>query len=349
MRLYAIIPLLFFAINMFGWHSVNNNSIKGLQVILNNDFEALPILKLGSNDCVQIGFDELSHNYRRFICHIEPCNPDGTPVEGLFDSDWLVGFNDIPIEQYENSLNTTTLYTHYEFRFPNEHANVCISGNYKLHILDEDSNEEVAIVEIRVVEPIITISIGMTTDTDIAFQDRYQQINMTVGLNSLRVTDYEEQLQTFVLQNGREDNMKCNVPPTSINMQTLKWEHNRLLIFDAGNEYRKFEMLDPHNLSMGLEAMYWNPNEKSWNAYPTECLPRRSYIYDEDANGAFLYRNSDNFEWQRTSEYINVHYCLKNVRHYEDADVVVKEDAKVTSRIDVLHLQWRNDDVLHVF
>jgi hypothetical protein len=43
------------------WHSVKSPHIKGLQVILNDDFEALPILVLGSSDRLNIGFDELSH------------------------------------------------------------------------------------------------------------------------------------------------------------------------------------------------------------------------------------------------------------------------------------------------
>ena len=45
-------------------------NVKSLQVILNDDFTALPVMTLGSGDVLNIGFDELSHNYHRFIYHL---------------------------------------------------------------------------------------------------------------------------------------------------------------------------------------------------------------------------------------------------------------------------------------
>lgn len=41
------------------------------------------------------------------------------------------------------------------------------------------------------------------------------------------------------------------------------------------------------------------------------CEPRLNYVYDEDANGAFYIRNSDNIENDISSEYVFVHYRLK--------------------------------------
>ena len=73
---------------MSAWHSIKTENIKSLQVITNDDFEALPVLQLQGQDVLSISFDELSHNYHRYVYHVEPCNPDWTPVEGLFESDW---------------------------------------------------------------------------------------------------------------------------------------------------------------------------------------------------------------------------------------------------------------------
>lgn len=313
----ALMPL-----SVMAWHQIKTPRVKSLQVILNDDFEALPVLKLHSNDVLTIGFDELSHNYHRFICHVEPCNPDWTPLEGLFESDWLSGLNDQPIEDYENSINTTVMYTHYEFQFPNATTNVRISGNYRLHIIDEDMpDEDAAVVELRFVEPLTNVGLGVTTNTDIDLNDSHQQVEMTVRLNGLRVLRPDEEIQTMVMQNGREDNMKVNIAPTYITPQALKWEHNRRLIFDAGNEYHKFEVLDPHHITMGLADVMWDEETRSWHAVPYPCTASKSYEYDEDANGAFLLRNSDNYEASRTSEYVYVHYHLKPLRIYDDAIV----------------------------
>lgn len=306
-------------------HRISSPNVKSLQVILNDDFRSLPVLKLRSNDVLNISFDELSHVYHRFVYRLEPCNPDWSATEGLFESDWLEGFNDQPIEDYENSLNTTVLYTHYQFQFPNEQTRVRMSGNYRLYILDEDEGmEEVACVELRVVEPLMNVGIGVTTNTDIDFQDSHQQVSMTVNYNSLRVINPNEQLQTFVMQNGREDNMRVNVQPNSITPTGLRWEHNKALIFEAGNEYHKFEVLDPSHISMGLAYVTWDEEARQYHAFPTPCEPQRSYLYDEDANGAFLLRNSDNYEAERISEYVCVHYKMTKAPHFDNARVFIQ-------------------------
>lgn len=321
-RYLLFLTLVLMPLGALAWHQVMAPNVKSLQVILNDDFEALPVLKLNSRDVLHIGFDELSHNYHRFICHVEPCNPDWTPVEGLFESDWLRGLNDQPIEDYENSINTSVLYTHYEFQFPNETTNVRISGNYRLHIIDDETpDEDALVVELRVVEPLTNVGLGITTNTDIDLNDSHQQVEMTVRLNGLRVLRPDEEIQTMVMQNGREDNMKLNIAPTSITPQALMWEHNRRLIFDAGNEYHKFEVLDPHHISMGLANVMWDEETRSWHAVPYPCTPSKSYLYDEDTNGAFLLRNSDNYEASRTSEYVYVHYNLQPLRIYDDAHI----------------------------
>ena len=343
MKKKTILALLLLApLTTGAWHSIKMPNIKSLQVIMNEDFEALPVLQLNGQDVLDISFDELSHNYHRYVYHVEPCNPDWTPTEGLFESDWLEGLNDQPIEDYENSVNTTVLYTHYSFQFPNEHTNLRMSGNYRLHVIDDDTQEEAFVAELRVVEPITLVGLSITTNTDIDLNDRHQQVNMTVRLNGLRVTRPHEEIQTFVMQNGREDNMKENVTPNYVTNHHLQWEHNKRLIFDAGNEYHKFEVLDPRHISMGLAGVRWDEDTRTWHAYPTPCEPQRNYLYDEDANGAFLLRNSDNYEAERTSEYVHVHYKLQPCRNYTDAEIIV--DGRWTTASPENYVMYYNEE-----
>ncbi len=70
----------------------------------------------------------------------------------------------------------------------------------------------------------------------------------------------------------------------------------------------KFETLHTSQPSMGVERMVWNNN--SYNAFLWPTTARFAYVYDEDANGAFYIRNSDNIENNTASDYINVHFTL---------------------------------------
>ena len=306
-------------------HEVKAPNVKSLQATVNNDWQQLvPMMTLGSRDRLSVNFDELSHTYHRFVYVVEHCEPDWTPTEGLFESDWLEGFNRLPVEDYANSINTNVLYTHYALSLPNDQMRLKMSGNYRLRVLDEDNDDaEVVVVEFRVVEPIVNIGLGITTNTDVDLNVSHQQVAMTLNYNALRVTNLEEQLQTIVMQNGREDNMRLNPRPTYITQRGLQWEHHRELIFEAGNEYHKFEVLDPDHTTMGLAHVSWDQEERRYHVFPFFCEPQRNYIYDRDADGAFILRNSDNDESERTSEYVYVHYKLLTPHEYTDERVVI--------------------------
>jgi hypothetical protein len=146
---------------------------------------------------------------------------------------------------------------------------------------------------------------------------RFQQVSLQMNYGrGIRVTDFQRQLQTMVLQNGRWDDVRLLPKPQFLNADGAQWSHCRELIFEGGNEYRKFEMLDTHDTGLGIESMEWDGS--AYHAYLWPDEPRPNYVYDEDANGAFYLRNSDNYENDRTSEYVLVHFTLKVPRQNGD-------------------------------
>ena len=282
--------------------------IKSLTSIVNGDWLNRPVMELGSADQLTIGFDELSHSYHRFVYRLEHCEADWTPSEELFESDWLEGFNGNPIEDYQNSINTTVLYTHYQLTIPNDQCRLKMSGNYRLTVIDEDNaDEEVLAVEFYVVEPFI--GLAATTNTDVDHNDSHQQLSMSVKYNTLQVNNLDEQIRTVVMQNWSESSARCNVRPSFVTANGLTWEHHRDLIFDAGNEYHKFEILDVSHTTMGLDCITWDGHY--YQAYPFTAIVRYNYLTDVDADGAFCIRNSNNTEVDYTCDYVWVNYTLQ--------------------------------------
>lgn len=316
-----ILLFLFLPLQLLGKNIVYNEQVKTLQVIVNQDWQSPAVMRLGTNDLLEISFDELSHVYHRFNYRIEHCEADWSESKDIFESDWLEGFNNNLIEDYVNSLNTTVLYTHYCFQIPNERCRLKMSGNYRIHIYDEDKDDvEILCAEFRVVEPIMAVGISVSTNTEIDFNKCHQQVSMKVDYKGLNVTNEDNQIWTVVMQNGREDNWKQNVKPNYVKVEGLQWEHNRELIFDAGNEYHKFEVLDVSHPTMGIDHIYWDGD--FYHAYPFANVARRSYLYDQDANGSFLIRNSDNIDNERTCDYVYINYRFLSVPKYE-ADVII--------------------------
>lgn len=289
---------------------IYNDNVKSLTAVVNGNWMVSPLLTLGSADVMKIGFDEMSHDYHRYVYILEHCEKDWTVSEGIFESDYISGFNGLAIEDYQNSINTNVLYTHYGFTFPNRQCSVKMSGNYCMKIVDEDNGSEVvAEVRFRVVEPVMSLAIEMTTNTDIDINKKHQQVNVSLDYGGINITNPDEELSLVVMQNNREETSRIDIPANYRNNRGMVWNHNRALIFDGGNEYHKFELLDVSHPTMGIDHIMWDGN--AYQAYPFACQQSLNYLYDEDANGAFVIRNSDNVEVDYTCEYVYVNYELQ--------------------------------------
>lgn len=300
-------------------NEIYDRGIASLQVVAGQQWLSLPIIKLGShgpNERINISFDDLTHTYHRYVYRIEHCEADWTVSDQLFSSDYIEGFQDgNTIDDIVESINTNTLYTHYSLQIPNEQCSLKMSGNYKLTVYDEnDGDRPMFTACFMVIEPAMGVALDVTTNTDIDINKAHQQVSMQVNYGGINVTDPMSQIKTVIMQNRRWDNAKVNPRPQYIMPDGLKWEHNRDLIFQAGNEYHKYEILDVDHPSMGIDRIVWDGND--YQVYPYVCTPRPNYLYDEDANGAFYIRNSDNIENDISSEYVNVHYTLKTPQRF---------------------------------
>ena len=296
-------------LTMAAGNVIHDPKVKTLQVMVNQNWLAPAVMRLGTDDVLSIGFDELSHDYHQYRYRVEHCEADWSPSTSLFESDWLEGFNGNPIDDYDTSVNTTVAYTHYWFQIPNDRMRLRLSGNYRIHVYEEDIDRDVMTIDFRVTEQSMPLAMGVTTNTDIDTNASHQQVSLSLNYGVQRVTDPASQLRVVVMQNQREDNMKQNPKPTIVNGSGAEWRHARELIFEAGNEYRKYEVLDVSHPTMGIDQMMWNGSR--YEAYPFIDEQRRHYLYDEDANGSFLIRNSDNWQIETTCDYVWAVYRLK--------------------------------------
>lgn len=288
---------------------IHDPRISTLQVVAGSDWLSMPVVALGGGPVV-ISFDDMTHDYHRYVYKIEHCDAMWNVSSNLFTNDYISGFNgNLTIDDYNESLNTNRLYTHYQLRIPNENCRITMSGNYKLTVFDEnDDNHPVLTACFMVVDPKMKVAVSYSSNTDIDVNKSHQQVRVSLDYGSVRVTDPMRQLHVVVLQNGRWDAAVCDPKPDYVSADGLRWAHNRQLIFHAGNVYRKFEMLDMNHTTMGLEEMTWDGSD--FHAFVFPDLPRPSYVHDEAPQGSFYIRNSDNEDNDFLSDYAWVHFRL---------------------------------------
>lgn len=290
-------------------HRLLQPNIASLQVVAGDNWLSMPVITLNKDEVIHISFDDLTHEYHRYVYSIEHCEADWTPSENLLPSEYCEGFTEgNTIDDVEESINTKQLYTHYHFQLPNRHCRPFLSGNYRVTVTDDNTGDSILTACFMLSEQTMNLGIEAYTNTDKDINRQHQQVAMQLSYNGNKVTDHSREIKTVVLKNGYWYDAAWNATPQFIMPDGLKWSHNTHLIFNAGNEYRKFETLDPTHPTMGIEAVGWDGTHFSASVWPDE--PRPNYVYDEDANGSFYIRNSDNIENDIASDYILTRFTL---------------------------------------
>lgn len=305
-----------FSLSVVSWaqrSEVYSDRIATLQVVAGQNWQSMPVVELDGGP-IHIAFDDMTHEYHRYAYKIVHCDADWRESSDLFVSDYVSGVNgNLTINDYDESVNTNHLYTHYRLRIPNDNCQITMGGNYKLVVFDEnDDSVPMFTACFMVVDPKVDVSVTYTSNTDIEVNKSRQQVTLNVRYGELRVTDPLRQLRTVVLQNGRWDNAVWDAKPDFVSADRLRWLHNRKLIFPGGNVYRKFELLDLDHATMGIDELKWHGDE--FHAFVFPDLPRPNYVYDEAPQGSFYIRNSDNVENDFSTDYAWVHFTLKSPR-----------------------------------
>lgn len=288
--------------------------IRSVRLLVDGETGRFPVITLGGGEVMEVSFDNLSHEYERFEYRLVHCDRDWQPSEGIMMSDAVDYTQEsIPIEDYEYSRNTTQLYTHYQFEVPSEDVRPRISGNYRIEISRDGDYDDGLVAEacFMITEQRANVRMSLTDNTEIDWKQAHQQVQMTVdygGLNPLPLNPREE-LSVMVLQNQRWDNIHRYVAPEYQMGTQFRWEHSRALIFDGGNEYRRFENTTTHHAAMGMESLRWH--DPYYHARLRLAEVRRNYLYEQDRNGICVIRSTETPYSDTEADYMLIHFELQ--------------------------------------
>ena len=317
MRNLFLILVWFFTLSLMGQvQRIYDPEVRTLTVHVDGNPTAPPLLEQGKQHNIEIAWDQMSHDYIRYIYHIQHCDRDWNPSEEIFERDYLAGLNDQLIEDYEKSFNTTQLYTHYRLVLPNRDTRLLLSGNYRVRIFHEgdDVEEDTPVLEAQfcVYERAVNLRATVSSNTDIDFNKSHQQISLSIGYGTLNVVDPQRELKTVVMQNRRWDNRVEGLVPNVRSHAGIEFTHNRQLIFPATNEFHRFEILDVHRTALGVDKMEWFEPYFHATLFPDQCPGNYSYL--EDQNGVSVIRSADDMDDATTAEYVFVHFLLQSPR-----------------------------------
>ena len=275
---------------------------------------------------LEISFDELSHETHQYTYTLLHLNADGTQ-SGLNSSEYVAGFTTQDITEYEHSLNTSQLYTHYSFVFPNEDMRLTASGNYALKIYEDgDEDKTIAFVCFSVVEPTTTITAKVRPNTDIEINKRYQQLDIDISRQLSAVSGQMTEYFIVVRQNGRYDNQAYAPKPNFIESNKLRFTNCKALIFEGGNEYRHFDTYSNYFAGTGVDRITHDRNDYHALLF-AEPFRTGAYIHEYDVDGQWLVNAERTlYDIDTEAEYMWVHWTVPAPNPWFDGIVYVGGD-----------------------
>jgi hypothetical protein len=288
-----------------------DNNVHSLKVCLANNMYIPPVLMMNSDDCLLVNFDYIDYDVHYLRYSVTHCNADWQPSQ-LVESEYVSGFNYADIDDYAPSEATYVHYYNYQFTLPNPDMELLVSGNYLLTVYEQDDPSDILFqTRFSVSEGKVGVYPQVTSRTDVEYNNRFQQVSFDVRYKPNQIRDPYSEFKCVVSQNSRTDNAVMVTRPSMVGVDHVTYEHNRDLIFPAGNEFRRFETVNAHNLNMGVQSIrYYNP---MYHATLMIDEPRNEvqYLYDKTQFGRFTIRNAETRgESAVEADYMITHFAL---------------------------------------
>jgi len=282
--------------------------VRTLRVFPSDRWDMPPVIHLQRNEQIEINFDVLGVASEFYTYRILYCNADWTPSQ-LIESEYLDGLQNYPLDDYAHSFNTTMNYVNYRLLIPNEKVRPKISGNYVVQVLSENDSRPILNACFSVIEQQTVIKMEVSPITGRGANTKYQAVSFEVDYGS-EIQFPAQDLKVYVFQNNRFDNAASLVKPLNIQNRRTVYNHSPELIFEAGNEYRAFEMITTRFPGLGIDRVEFHAPYYHSILTPNRTRNNRSYIFNEDINGRVFIRNINAEDSDIEADYQFVHFYL---------------------------------------
>jgi hypothetical protein len=295
-KLYLNILLLFpiwcFAQSAPYENNVFNSYIKSVQFYNVRKNPSFPIIKLNSDEQVELEFDDLRGGTKYFYYTIEHCDGDWNS-SNLGPTEYLNGFTEDKILDYAYASATFQKYTHYTLKLPNANISPKISGNYILKVYEDDDPTKIVLTrKLYVLNDKVSIAASVVQSGDINKRNTNQKINFQLNYGSLVVQNPNTDLRIWVMQNQRDDTGLFTTQPQYIRGNQLIYEDLSTNDFPGRNEFRHFDTRTLKLKSESVTAIY-KDTANSVVLMTDQSRNQPSYITNFDNDGNYYVINQD--------------------------------------------------------
>jgi hypothetical protein len=287
--------------------------IKTVQFHVRNVPLSLPVIKLGSSEQLQLQFDELDAEYQDYTYTVIHCDRNWEPTN-IPQQEYIDGFLEENILNYDFSFNTVQQYIHYSFSVPNQNLRLKLSGNYVLIVYkDFDREKPIITGRFRVYEQLVEIAARVRIPMIINQRRTHQQLDVEIIHPDFDIRNPFADVALHIQQNYRWDNIKTDMKPIFIKDQRLVYDNMGEVVFEGGNEFRWIDTRSLRYQPENVSNIWYDPDSMKNHVFliPDKVLSKDHYRTFPDINGAFSIDVREGTDPTRDADYALIHHSLK--------------------------------------
>lgn len=267
----------------------------------------LPILRMG--EPLVLEFDALNGDEADFYYVIEHYNFDWTP-SNLVKAEYLRGFDNQRILDYENSFNTYQIYSHYRLQIPNQQTRgLLVTGNYLISVYNDD--EELMFTrKFMIYEELVNVGVSIKRSRDVSVVNEKHSVDYVVNTNRINFNNPMDNVKTLIIQNNNLNTAISSLKPQYMLGNELIYRYTTESSFWAGNEYLFFENKDVRAANVGVQFIDLQDIYHNY-LFVNDSRANRPYTYNPDINGNFVINAIDRENDAIEADYTMMHFALQ--------------------------------------
>jgi hypothetical protein len=173
------------------------------------------------------------------------------------------------------------------------------------------------------VEPLVTIATDIPYyPKNLEYTKHKQQIDLTIVTPDIFNTQADQRIRVFIRQNGRWDNMKKNIAPTTVLSNRLEYNYPEGIVFDGGNQFRYFDMKSYYYQAPNIRQIISDKDGYEVVLHTDYSRAKREYETYTDIFGKRLVQARNDQQTNIEGEYAWVDFSLK-IPKFNNAEVYI--------------------------
>jgi hypothetical protein len=282
-----------------------------------------PVIDIRKPNRLVFSFDDLTTETKNYSYTLIHCDSDWKRSE-ILQTNYLQGFTEANINDYEYSRNTFRDFIHYTLYIPSEDLRPTLPGNYILMVYEDyDRSKLVISSRFYIVDYLVNIEGTAKRTENMLHFNTSQEVDFTIKYKNLHVDDPDENIRVCISQNNSYLNTISGLRPSYVQNNVLTYDYEEENRFPGLNEFRYFSTKNLKYITDPIKRVDFQRPYEHVYLLPDPVRTLEKYDFYEDMNGASFITREEGYDSGIDADYMMMHFSLPFDAPMPGADIYV--------------------------